>query len=59
MLFKHSNAPARDVAPASAEDNRWQLVDLEAAQRRNLYAAGSGDRPRSSHRWPSLFGKRR
>ena len=59
MFFKHSNAPAKEVAQASAEDNRWLLADLEAAQRRNLYAAGSGDRPRSPHRWPSLFGKRR
>ena len=59
MLFKHRNAPAKDIAQASAEDNRWQLADLEAGQRRNLHAAGSGDRPRSPHRWPSLFGKRR
>jgi len=64
MLFKHSNAPTKDtptedVALASAEDNRWLLADLEAAQRRNLYAAGSGDRPRSPHRWRSLFGMRR
>lgn len=59
MLFKHNTAPAKDVTPASAEDNRWQLADLEVAQRRNLYAAGSGDRPRSPHRRPSLFGKRR
>ena len=59
MLFKHSNVPAKQVAQANAQDNRWLLADLEAAQRRNLYAAGSGDRPRSPHRWPSVFGKRR
>jgi hypothetical protein len=59
MLFKHSPVPAKDVAPASAEDNRWRLADLEAAQRRNIYAAGAGDRQRSLHRWPRLLGKRR
>ena len=59
MLFKNSKVPASQAAQASTEDNRWLLTDLEAAQRRNLYAAGFGDRPRSPRPWPSLFGKRR
>ena len=59
MLFKLRNTPATQSAQASAEDNRWLLADLEAAQRRNLYAAGPGDRPRSALRWAALFGKRR
>ena len=32
-------------------DERWRLVDLEAAQRRNPYAAGRGDgRERTARR---------
>jgi hypothetical protein len=30
-------------AATSSEDTRWLLADLEAAQRRNPYAAGHGD----------------
>ena len=59
MLIKHRNTTATQSEQASTEDNRWMLADLEAAQRRNLYAAGPGDRPRTAHRWTGLFGKRR
>jgi hypothetical protein len=31
--------------PADQADGRTMLTDLEAAQRRDLYAAGRGDRP--------------
>jgi hypothetical protein len=59
MLFKPRNTPPTPSAQASSQDDRWMLTDLEAAQRRNLYAAGPGDRPRSAPRWQGLFGKRR
>ena len=59
MLIRPRNTPETQSVQGSTEDNRWQLADLEAAQRRNLYAAGPGDRPRSAHRWADLFGKRR
>jgi hypothetical protein len=32
--------------PADQSDTRTLLTDLEAAQRRDVYAAGRGDRPR-------------
>jgi len=55
-LSKLRNKPlepdADDRQDAGRTDDRWLLTDLEAAQRRNLYAAGRGDRPgRTSRRW--------
>jgi hypothetical protein len=51
LLNKPSKPPARDRRPSSGMDDRWLLADLEAAQRRNLYAAGHGDgRERTSRR---------
>jgi hypothetical protein len=44
MLLKHSpKAGAHERDSAGIVDDRWRLTDLEAAQRRNLYAAGRGD----------------
>jgi hypothetical protein len=53
MRLKHRTETATPTAP-STDDDRWRLVDLEAAQRRNLYAAGRGDSPRGAarRRWP-------
>ncbi len=51
MLVKRLQAAPDRAARPSAEDSRWLLVDLEAAQRRNVYAAGSGDRPRTARHW--------
>ena len=53
MLFKKPVKPSGDdPQDAGRTDDRWLLTDLEAAQRRNLYAAGRGDRPgRTSRRW--------
>jgi hypothetical protein len=53
MLLNTPLKPAADDRhDAGRTDDRWLLTDLEAAQRRNLYAAGSGDRPeRTSRRW--------
>ena len=42
MLPSRKNA----ARPADEADGRTLLTDLEAAQRRDLYAAGRGDRPR-------------
>jgi hypothetical protein len=54
MLSKHRTETTTPTAQSSGDDDRWRLVDLEAAQRRNLYAAGRGDRPRGAarRRWP-------
>ena len=48
MLFNWTRrtAPA-DPTPADAE--RWRLTDLEAAQRRDPYAAGDGARRRRAN----------
>jgi len=53
MFLHKSLKPAPDVRrDAARTDERWLLTDLEAAQRRNLYAAGRGDGPeRTSRRW--------
>jgi hypothetical protein len=53
MLLNKSLKPAADGREnAGRTDDRWLLTDLEAAQRRNPYAAGRGDRPgRTSRRW--------
>ena len=52
MLFKSLKPAADDRQDAGRTDDRWLLADLEAAQRRNLYAAGRGDgRERTSRRW--------
>ena len=41
-----------DRQDAGRTDEQWLIADLEAAQRRNLYAAGRGDGPeRTSRRW--------
>jgi hypothetical protein len=41
-----------DRQDAGRRNEHWLLADLEAAQRRNLYAAGRGDGPeRTSRRW--------
>ena len=51
-LNKRPNPAARDRQPGDRTDERWLLADLEAAQRRSLYAAGRGDgSDRSSRRW--------
>jgi hypothetical protein len=42
MLRSRKNA----AHPADPTDARTVLTDLESAQRRDLYAAGRGDRPR-------------
>jgi hypothetical protein len=53
MLLKKPQKPAgHDPQDAARTDDRWLLTDLEAAQRRNLYAAGRGDRPgHTTRRW--------
>lgn len=53
MLLKKPVKPAADdPQDGGRTDDRWLLTDLEAAQRRNLYAAGRGDRPgRTARRW--------
>jgi hypothetical protein len=53
MRLKHRTEAVTPPAQSSGDD-RWRLVDLEAAQRRNLYAAGRGDGPEgaSRRRWP-------
>ena len=53
MLLKKPVKPAADdPQDAGRTEDRWLLTDLEAAQRRNLYAAGPGDRPgRTTRRW--------
>jgi len=55
MLF---NRPRKTSDAAGHADDRSRLADLEAAQRRDLYAAGRGDghdrsrrrRPRAARR---------
>jgi hypothetical protein len=52
LLNKPLKPPAGDRQDAGRTDEHWLLADLEAAQRRNLYAAGRGDGPRrTSRRW--------
>jgi hypothetical protein len=52
LLNKPLKPAADDRQDAGRTDDRWLLADLEAAQRRNLYAAGPGDGPeRTSRRW--------
>jgi hypothetical protein len=52
LLNKPLKPPADDRRDAGRPHERWLLADLEAAQRRNLYAAGRGDAPaRTSRRW--------
>ncbi len=52
LLHKHLKPAADDRTDAGRTDENWLLPDLEAAQRRHLYAAGPGDGPeRTSHRW--------
>ena len=52
LLNKPLKPAARDRQDAGRTDEHWLLADLEAAQRRNLYAAGRGDGPgRTSRRW--------
>jgi len=52
FLNKPLKPAADDRQDAPRTDERWLLTDLEAAQRRNLYAAGGGDGPeRTSRRW--------
>ena len=52
LLNKPLTSAADDRQIAVRTDDRWLLTDLEAAQRRNLYAAGRGDRPkRLPRRW--------
>jgi hypothetical protein len=51
MPLKHRTETAAPAARSGGDDDRWRLVDLEAAQRRDLYAAGHGDgRGRTSRR---------
>ena len=45
LVHKPLKPAADDRQDAGRTDERWLLTDLEAAQRRNLYAAGRGDRP--------------
>ena len=42
-MFRSRKPQAR---PADDSDARIRMIDLEAAQRRDPYAAGRGDRPR-------------
>jgi hypothetical protein len=53
MRSKHRTEAVTPASHSGGEDERWRLADLEAAQRRNLYAAGPGDgRQRTSpRRW--------
>jgi hypothetical protein len=52
LLNKPLKPAADDRHDAGRTDEHWLLADLEAAQRRNLYAAGRGDGPgRTSPRW--------
>ncbi len=52
LLSKPVKPAADDRQDAGRTDEHWLLADLEAAQRRNLYAAGRGDGPgRTSWRW--------
>ncbi len=47
MLFNRSR---KTQEAADHADDRSRLADLEAAQRRDLYAAGRGDGPDRSRR---------
>jgi hypothetical protein len=47
MLFPRSRKTAETTIEA---DDRSRLADLEAAQRRDVYAAGRGDGPDRSRR---------
>jgi hypothetical protein len=52
LLHKPLKPAADDRQDAGRTDEHWLLADLEAAQRRNVYAAGRGDGPaRTSRRW--------
>jgi len=52
VLNKPLKPAADDRQDAGRTDEHWLLADLEAAQRRNLYAAGRGDGPeRTPRRW--------
>jgi hypothetical protein len=53
MRLKHRTEAVTPAAHSGGDDERWRLVDLETAQRRNLYAAGRGDTPHgaSRRRW--------
>jgi hypothetical protein len=50
MRLKPRTEESTPAAEPVGEHDRWRLADLEAAQRRNLYAAGRGDGPRSASR---------
>ena len=50
MRLKHRTEDSAPANESGGEDDRWRLADLEAAQRRDLYAAGRGDRPRGASR---------
>ena len=55
MLLNKPLKPAGDDRQdAGRTDERWRLTDLEAAQRRNLYAAGPGDGPKRTSRRRSI-----
>jgi hypothetical protein len=54
LLNKPLKPAADDRQDAGRTDDRWLLADLEAAQRRNLYAAGRGDGPRRRSRRLSI-----
>ena len=46
----HFNWTRRNTEHSPADDYRARLIDLEAAQRRDPYAAGRGDGPRRQRR---------
>jgi hypothetical protein len=60
LLNKSSKSGSRDPHTSGPGDDRWLLADLEAAQRRDLYAAGHGDGPRRAprRRWGLARAKR-
>ena len=43
-LHNPTQPAATDRDLGRGMEDRWRLADLEVAQRRNLYAAGRGDR---------------
>jgi len=48
MLFNRRSSSS--PTPARDADDRWLMADLEAAQRRDIYAAGRGDGRRRRRR---------
>jgi hypothetical protein len=59
LLKKPVKVAPDDRLTASRTDDRWRLAGLEAAQRRNLNAAGRGDGPeRTSRRWSIRHARR-